>query len=141
MNTTTETKHEVCMPPTVLRRPRHRLFQDWQSVSRWIGANLHNRPRNALDLRPLLLPMAAMIATLALLGAVLPPWEEMRASRIIGAHYDETLPDGRTIKVTFVGWVNSVADLPATANVGDEIQVTDGGACWIRISNFEWVDP
>jgi hypothetical protein len=82
-----------------------------------------------------------MLATLALLGAVLPPWEEMRDRRVVGQHYDETLPDGRTIKVTFVGWVNSVADLPATANVGDEIQATDSGHLWIRVSNFEWVDP
>ena len=82
-----------------------------------------------------------MLATLALLGAVLPAWEEMRARRVIGQHYDEILPDGRTIKVTFIGWVKSVADLPAAASVGDEIQVTDGGACWIRVSNFEWVDP
>jgi hypothetical protein len=62
-----------------------------------------------------------MLAALALLGAVLPPLEGMRTHRIVGQHYDETLPDGRTIKVTFIGWVNSVADLPATANVGDEI--------------------
>ena len=82
-----------------------------------------------------------MFGTLALLAAALPAWEQMRTRRIIGAHYTETLPDGRTIKVTFVGWVTSVGDLPATANVGDEIQVTDGGACWIRVSNFEWVDP
>ena len=82
-----------------------------------------------------------MLIVLTLLAVVLPPWEQMRDRRVIGQHYDETLPDGRTIKVTFIGWVKSVADLPAAASVGDEIQVTDGGACWIRISNFEWVDP
>jgi hypothetical protein len=41
-----------------------------------------------------------MLGALALLAAVLPPWEEMRTRRVVGQHYDETLPDGRTIKVT-----------------------------------------
>jgi hypothetical protein len=88
-----------------------------------------------------------MIATLALIAVVLPPWEQMRSHRIPGEHYTESLPDGRVVTTTFRGWINEAKNLPQTGNqIGDEIQVTDGDTCWIWLPlagtpNCGWVDP
>ena len=160
MNTTTETKQKVCMPPTMLlRRPRHALLMDWEQVSQWIGQTLHTSKRlksilSAFDLRPLLLPLGIMIAILGLLAAVLPPLEQMRPRptqmpglrvqvqpRRIGELRIESLPDGRVVAVTFRG---PVKDLPKSAEIGDEFE--SGGGQWIWITppgatHPAWVDP
>lgn len=83
-----------------------------------------------------------MMAALGLLAVVLPAWEQMRTRRVVSQQYDETLPDGSTIRTTFVGWVSSVDNLPARAEIGDEMQVSDGtGTCWIWVRYYGWVDP
>jgi hypothetical protein len=87
-----------------------------------------------------------MLAALALLGAVLPPWEEMRNRRVVGEHYTEHLPGGLVVRTTFKGWISEGQELPLNGNeLGDEIQVINSGTCWIWMVSpggaLGWVDP
>ena len=141
---------------TTARGP-YRLFQDWEHVSRWIAQNLHPRKRaqsilGAFDCRPLLvIPLGAMLAALALLAAVVPPFDARLVTqplidlRDIGTQSNIEMPWGPWVTVTFRGRVQAFAELPSSGAPFDMWQLADG-SCWVWMQlpgtqSFSWVDP
>jgi hypothetical protein len=142
--------------PAATARAQHRLFQDWEHVSRWIAQNLHPGKRaqsilGAFDCRSLLLPLGAMLAALALLAAVVPPFDARLLTqplidlRDIGTQSNIEMPWGPWVTVTFRGRVQAFAELPSNGAPFDMWQLADG-SCWVWMplpgtQSFSWVDP
>jgi hypothetical protein len=145
MNTATEPNQQASAAPP-----------DQENVGRWIGANVHVRNLHksilgAFDLRPLLLPLGAMLATLALLAAVVPPFDARLVThplidlRDIGSQSNIEMPWGPWVRVTFRGRVQAFAELPSSGAPLDMWQLADG-SCWVWMplpgtQSFSWVDP
>ena len=113
--------------------------------------NAHNRFWARLIADRSLLPLAAMIASLALLAAVVPPFDARLVTqplidlRDIGTQSSIEMPWGPWVKVTFRGRVQTFAELPSSGAPFDMWQLADG-SCWVWMQlpgtqSFSWVDP
>ena len=121
------------------------------SLKTFTPENVHNRFWARLIADRSLLPLAAMIASLALLAAVVPPFDARLVTqplidlRDIGTQSNIEMPWGPWVTVTFRGRVQAFAELPSSGAPFDMWQLGDG-SCWVWMQlpgtqSFSWVDP